>query len=88
MMTDNTAASRFERKVGDETVYAAYRLNGSTLSITYVEAPLPLRGTGEAGKLMKGVMDHARERNLKVMPICGYAAAWIKRHGEYNDLLG
>lgn len=86
-MKNNLESSRFERDVNGVIVHAAYRLDGKTLSITYVEAPPELRGSGEAGKLMQEVMDYAREQGLKVVPICGYAASWIRRHPEVQDLL-
>jgi len=81
-VTDNTAAHRFELSKGGYTAIADYRLTGDTLYIDYVEAPPPLRGTGAAGELMEGVMRIADERGYKVVPICGYAAAWIRRHSR------
>lgn len=86
-ISDNRAKSRFELAVGDQTVFADYRRNGSTLVISYVEAPHSLRGTGAAGRLMEGVMTRAREEKLKVVPLCGYAATWIQRHRQHADLL-
>jgi predicted GNAT family acetyltransferase len=86
-ITDNAARSRYELDVGGKTAFANYRRVGSTLHISYVEAPPSLRGTGAAGRLMRGVMETARAEGLKVVPICGYASAWIRRHREYHDLL-
>lgn len=86
-MWDNKELSRFERHVGDQVVFATYRQDSKTLTINYVEAPESLRGTGEAGKLMADIMVHAQVHNLKVFPICGYAVAWMRRHGEYQALL-
>ncbi len=84
---DNPAQSRYELDVDGRIVFANYRRQGSTLYIPYVEAPPSLRGTGAAGRLMQGVMDIARAEKLKVVPICGYASMWIRRHREYHDLL-
>src|SRR3954453_18265721 len=86
-ITDNAARSRYELDVDGKIVFANYRRVGSTLHIPYVEAPPSLRGTGAAGRLMQGVMETARAEGLKVVPICSYAAAWIRRHREYHDLL-
>ena len=36
---------------------------------------------------MEGVLARARAEGLKVRPICGYAAAYIRRHREHHDLL-
>ena len=85
---DNPAQSRYELDVDGRIVYANYRRLGSTLYIPYVVAPPALRGTGAAGRLMEGVMEHARAERLKIVPICGYAALWMRRHREHHDLLG
>ena len=85
---DNPQEGRFELDVGGRTVFASYARQGSVLAILHVEAPPPLRGTGAAGRLMTGVMEIARAESLKVLPLCGYAAAWIRRHEAYRDLLG
>ncbi len=86
-MTDNTQKSRFELVESDETAYADYKRDGNVLTIKYVFAPEALRGTGAAGRLMGGVAAHAREQNLKIVPICGYADSWLRRHEEYADLV-
>src|SRR5688572_5722026 len=48
---DNPAKGRYELEVHGEIVFANYRRAGSTLVISHVEAPRPLRGTGAAGRL-------------------------------------
>ncbi len=87
LVTDNQARHRFELTVDGETAFALYRREPGHIAITYVEAPVALRGTGAAGRLMQGVVDQARAEGVKVTPICGYAVAWMKRHPEYGDLL-
>lgn len=86
-VVDNSAAHRFELEEGGLTAIAEYHLKNGGLYIDYVESPPALRGTGTAGRLMDGVMAIARERGLKVVPVCGYAVAWIKRHPDYHALL-
>ena len=85
-VTDNRAKNRFELAVGNQTVFADYRRNGRTLVISYVEAPPSLRGTGAAGRLMEGVVETARAEGLKIVPLCSYAALWIRRN-QHSDLL-
>lgn len=84
---NNTAQNRFEYETNGTTATADYLCDGQTLYINYVFAPESLRGTGAAGKLMKEIMETARRENLKVIPRCGYAAAWIGKNKEYADLL-
>ena len=78
--TDNSEKSRFEYKLDDQTVFADYRRAEDVLYIDYVEAPPALRGTGAAGKLMEQIADFAAREDLRIVPICGYAVAWLKRH--------
>lgn len=85
-VTDNTARSRFELIEEGKLAFADYRLNGGVLILPHVEADPALRGRGAAGRLMAGVLNLARERGLKVTPICSYAVAYIQRHPEYRDL--
>lgn len=86
-VTDNSPLQRFELVEDGHIAFADYGIDGDIMRINYVESPVPLRGTGTAGRLMRGVMDTARQRGLKVIPICGYAAVWIRRHPEFHDLL-
>lgn len=84
---DNPDRSRFELDVNGQIVFANYRRQGETVIITHVEAPVALRGTGASGRLMEGVARMLQARNEKVVPLCSYAAAWLKRKPEYAGLL-
>jgi predicted GNAT family acetyltransferase len=85
-VSDNPDLQRFELPVGDQVVFANYRRRPGQLSITHVEAPVNLRGSGAAGRLMQGMLDLARAEEVKVLPLCSYARAWMERHPEYADL--
>ncbi|WP_114947402.1 GNAT family N-acetyltransferase [Microvirga calopogonii] len=87
MVRDNTARHRFELERDGHIAFANYERRGSDLVIRHVEAAVPLRGTGAAGELMRGVAEIARSEGLTITPLCGYAWAWIRRHKEYSDLL-
>ncbi len=36
---------------------------------------------------MKKLMEVVRADNLKAVPVCGYAASWLGRHRDYQDLI-
>jgi uncharacterized protein len=84
---DNAASSRFELEREELVAFATYQRQGSNLVIRHVESPLPLRGKGVAGELMQGIVDMARSEGWTITPLCSYAAAWMRRHQEYHDLL-
>jgi predicted GNAT family acetyltransferase len=78
---------RYEMVEDGQTVYADYRRQGERLYIDYVFSPVPLRGTGASGRLMAAVAADARAKGLSITPICGYAAAWLRRSPEFRDLV-
>lgn len=79
-MKIDDANQRFELEIDGQIVFSNYRLEGQTLYIDHVEAPVALRGTGAAGKLMQAIKEHAQKQSYEIVPICGYAASWLKRH--------
>ncbi|MBS0280397.1 MAG: N-acetyltransferase [Proteobacteria bacterium] len=85
-MIDNEALHRFEVVENGLTVFANYREHDGRYVLTHVEADPALRGTGAAARLMQAIVDHARAKNLKLIPRCSYAVAWFRRHPEARNV--
>lgn len=83
---DNAAESRFELEEDGALAYAEYRREPGRLVIPHVFAPPVLRGAGTAGRLMEGVAAAARAEGVRILPVCSYAAAWLRRHREHADV--
>lgn len=79
--------ARYEIDEQGETAYADYRRTGERLYVDYVFSPPALRGTGASGRLMAALSADVRAKGLKITPICGYAAAWLRRSSEFRDLV-
>lgn len=80
---DDQASGRFVLDVAGRQAFAIYRRHGEdTLVIDHVEAEPALRGTGAAGRLMEQVLATARAEKRSIVPRCGYAASWLRRHGS------
>lgn len=86
-LRDNTEASQYEIEIGGQTVFARYRREDGVLTILWVEAPADLRGTGAAGRLMTLLAAEAAEKSWRIVPVCGYAAAWLRRSPTYRHLV-
>ncbi|MCA0200915.1 MAG: N-acetyltransferase [Proteobacteria bacterium] len=84
---DNSAQGRFELTEDGHMAFANYSIADGRMLIPYVEAAMALRGTGAASRLMAHVAGEARARQLKVVPLCGYASSWFRRHPDQRDLL-
>jgi predicted GNAT family acetyltransferase len=78
---DNTIDHRFELDVDGLVAFATYIRRDGKLYIPHVEAPPALRGTGAAGALMERIVAQAGAEHLAIVPLCPYAAAWMKRRG-------
>jgi len=78
---------RFSAQVDGHEAELVYRLRNGTLVIEHTGVPEPIGGRGIAAALVKAALDHARAAGLKVVPACSYAALYIRRHPEYEDLL-
>jgi predicted GNAT family acetyltransferase len=79
--------ARFELDEQGMTSWADYRRKDGRLFVDHVESPVALRGTGASGRLMAALAQHARDSDLKITPICSYAAAWLNRSDEFRDLV-
>jgi predicted GNAT family acetyltransferase len=86
-VVDDRDHNRYELTENGHVAFADYRRNGDVMVIPHVEAPEALRGTGAAGRLMEGIVAHARAEGLKIVPSCPYADVWFKRHPAEADLL-
>ena len=78
---------RFVCDVEGHTCELDYHLNGKTMTITHTGVPEAVGGRGLAAALTRFALDHAREVGLTVVPLCSYAALYIKRHQQYQDLV-
>lgn len=84
---DNPEQQRFEMDTSAGLAIAEYRRDGDTLIVFHTEVPPALRGQGMGDKLVRGVLDEVRRRNLKVVPRCWFVRAFVASHPEYRDLV-
>jgi uncharacterized protein len=85
-VTRNEAQSRFETTVDGETAVAEYRERDGVMQLTHTVVPQALEGRGIAAALIGQALDHARGHGLKVEALCSYAASYMQRHPETQDL--
>ena len=53
----------------------------------HTETPAHLQGRGIASQLVRGALDEARAKGLKVKPRCSFVGQYVARHPETHDLL-
>jgi len=85
---DNAEKHRFEIDLGDGTIaFAEYSLHPDKILFTHTEVPPAHEGQGIGSALIRFALKSARERGLRVVPICPFFAAYIASHPEEQDLL-
>ena len=82
----NPEENRFETFIDGKLCKLDYIQNGSNFVITHVGVHPSLRGQGVAGKIVEVGLEYARENSFRVIPMCSYAAAYIRRHPEHAEL--
>lgn len=84
---DNGEAHRFEAAVEGSTAVVEYNLVSGGIVIAHTEVPQALEGRGIASRMFAAVVETARQRQLRIIPVCPIFALWIKRHAEAQDVL-
>jgi predicted GNAT family acetyltransferase len=84
LVVHNESQQRFEMALGGQIAFAAYHLDGNRMIFTHTEVPPPFRGQGIARKIVLAGLRVARERNLRVVPLCSYVARVLREHPEFG----
>ena len=84
---DVAAHTEIRQHLGDALAIAEYTLPRGIMMFTHTEVPAAHEGKGVGTALIQAGLAAARDRGLKVIPICPFFAAYIKKHPREHDLL-
>jgi predicted GNAT family acetyltransferase len=82
-VTHNEAVHTFEVWIDGHLSKLDYIQDGKNFVITHVGVYPELRGQGVAGKIVEAGLQYAQQNSLRVIPMCSYAAAYIRRNPQY-----
>lgn len=85
-ITKNEAENRFEWLIDGHLSKLEYIQDKDSLVITHVGVDPEFRGHGIAGKLTQVGLEYAKANSLRVIPMCSYVAAYIRRNPRYLEL--
>ncbi|NWG06553.1 MAG: N-acetyltransferase [Chloroflexi bacterium] len=83
----NEAENRFEVWIDGYLSKLDYIRDGRNFVITHVGVYPKLRGQGLAGRITQAGLEYAKANKLRVIPMCSYVAAYIRRNPQYVDLM-
>ena len=89
LVRDNPDERRYELLVDGELVgELVYRLRGeSAITLLHTEVSPSVEGRGLGGRLVAAALDDIRARGLRVVPVCPFVRAYLRRHPESADLV-
>ena len=85
-ITHNQANHAFEVLIDGQLSKLDYIQDGKNFVITHVGVFPAHRGQGIAAKIVEAGLQYAKENSLRVVPMCSYAATYIRRNPQYLEL--
>jgi len=79
-ITDNPMKSRFEFSMNAETAFLVYERTDDTLTLIHTEVPPALRGHHVGDALVEAALKSAQTQGLRVVAICPFVRAYMRRH--------
>ena len=86
-LVENTERKRYEYHLDSGIALVEYIKTQNKIYLTHTEVPSKYSGQGIASALDKDVLGEVEKTSLKLVPLCPYVAAFIKRHQEWKRLL-
>ena len=81
-VVDNRKASRFELTVDGQTAVLQYERTPTSLVLVHTEVPPALRARHLGDALVRAALNHAHAERLRVVAICPFVRAYLRRHPE------
>jgi predicted GNAT family acetyltransferase len=82
----NKAENTFEVWIDGHLSRLDYIQDGKNFVITHVGVHPEFRGQGLAGKIVDASLEYAKQNSLRVIPMCSYAAYYIRKNPQYIEL--
>jgi uncharacterized protein len=76
------------RRDGHEAEVTFSVLSPEMIIADHTEVPDTMRGTGAGAAIVAFMVDDARARGFRIMPLCPFVNATRKKHPEWADVFG
>ena len=87
-ITDNPERKRYEAYVGSQLAgFTDYHAQPGLITLLHTEIEPDFEGRGLGSRFVAGILDDARGRGLRVLPICPFVRAFLQKTSDYDDLV-
>ena len=83
----NEVAKQFEMEVDGYTAVIVYKEHHFTITLLHTEVPPELEGKGAATAIIEKTLGYLEKNHLRLIPVCPFVLAYIKRHPEWKMIL-
>ncbi|GAB3941340.1 GNAT family N-acetyltransferase [Spirosoma harenae] len=85
---NNIHRQRFELETDGKLSIVEYQMvSDDTLALVHTEVDPSLEGHGIGSKLVEGVLEYIEQKDLKIVPLCPFVSAYLKRHPDWNRVV-
>lgn len=86
--SDDGRKGKFFIEAGGETAgEMTYVWAGNKIIIDHTEVTEQLKGKNAGKQMLQKAVDFAREKQIKIIPLCPFANAMFKKTPDYKDVL-
>ena len=86
-VVDQQDQHRFTLETDAGPAFLTYRREDDRLVLLHTEVPVEAEGQGLGSTLVRAALDQVREAGQRVVPLCPFVTAWLRRHPDYADLV-
>jgi hypothetical protein len=86
-ISENKDKKRFEASVEGNLAFVEYIRAENKVYLTHTEVPSQLEGKGIASAMVKQILEQIKNEELKLVPLCPFVAAYVKRHPEWKEIM-
>lgn len=86
-LVNNKELQRFELEVDGYTSFIEYKASGNQMILIHTEVPTELEGKGVGTAIVEKTLENIESNQQKLVPLCPFVIAYLKRHPEWNHLL-
>ena len=84
---DNVDKKQYEFHIDTQIAKIEYIKAAGTIYLTHTEVPKALEGKGIAKELVLRALEDIEKKELTLVPLCPFVAAYIKRNPEWRKLV-
>ena len=87
-LKDDVHRQQYEFRIGNYTPKIEYikSINGE-IYLTHTEVPRELEGRGIGSQLVEKTLQDIERQGLRLVPLCPFVAAYIKKHPEWRRIV-